>query len=178
MNCSAVTCERPRSKDRSPLGLGEGDHNPDEFGTRHQHVDTVQTEGDSPVGRRPVFERVEEETELAAGVFVAHPEGLENHGLDILAMNPDAAPADFGAVRNQLIGVGESLPSWHPANEGRKKVPVIHHMGFAKTLTIMSTLTIKPVRLMKRIMNFHEQHLSNTAYAPPLTNSVVLIANK
>jgi len=66
--------------------------------------------GDAAVRRRAVGERVEEEAEALAGLFIREAKGLEQARLDILAMNSDAAGAELVAVRTRFVALRAAFP--------------------------------------------------------------------
>ena len=72
-------------------------------------IDRFETEGDSPVGRRAVFQGVEQEAELGTGFFFGKPEGFKDHLLYPVLVDADAAAADLGAVQDEVVGPGPRL---------------------------------------------------------------------
>ena len=92
------------------LGLGEGDYFPDGFGPAENRHQAVEPEGHAPVGRRPEFQGLQEKAEFFVRFRCGDFEGLKNRLLDIPAVDPDAAPADLGAVEHQVVSPGPDLP--------------------------------------------------------------------
>src|SRR4029453_18038561 len=77
-------------------------------GEEHDHA--VDAECDAAVRRRAVGQCVEEEAEAFAQLLFAEAERFEEPLLDILAMNPDAAGAEFVTVKNQVVALGTDFP--------------------------------------------------------------------
>src|ERR1700761_3538930 len=67
----------------------------------------VPAEGDAAVRRRAVLERVEQEAELGAGLFLAQPDYVEDLLLHGLLVYTDRAAADLVAVADHVVGVGQ-----------------------------------------------------------------------
>src|SRR5260370_15346254 len=68
-------------------GLSEGDDLADGFFTGEEHDDAVDAERDAAVRRRAVSERVEEEAEAAAKLFLAQAEPPEDALLNAPAVD-------------------------------------------------------------------------------------------
>ncbi len=62
------------------------------------------------VRRSAVLQGFQQEAELGPGFFVGDVQGVENRFLRFLAMDTDAAPADFIAVQHDVIGAGPDVP--------------------------------------------------------------------
>ena len=60
---------RLRQQALRTLGLGEGDHVADGFGTGHHGDDAIQTEGQTAMRWRAILQRVEQEAELELRLF-------------------------------------------------------------------------------------------------------------
>src|SRR5229473_5002351 len=71
--------------------LGEGYHFANRSFTRQDHHQAVESQRDSAVRRRAVFESVEQKAEAFPCFFVAEAERRENFGLHVAAMNSNRA---------------------------------------------------------------------------------------
>ena len=52
------------------------------------------------------FEGVHQEAELFLGLFGREAQGAENPGLEVGIMDTDRAATDFGAVADEVVGIG------------------------------------------------------------------------
>src|SRR5580700_5160671 len=103
--------------------LGEGDDLADRFRAGQEHDHAVPAEGDAAVRWRAVLERVEQEAELGAGLFLAQPDYVEDLLLHGLLVYTDRAAADLVAVADHVVGVGQrgaglSGELVHPIRQG------------------------------------------------------------
>src|SRR5206468_1508269 len=89
------------------LILREGDHITDVRGSRQHHGQAVQTEGDAAVRWSAELQRVEQETETAMRLLLAHAEYGEQSLLHDGIVNTDAAAAALVAVDDQVIRLGQ-----------------------------------------------------------------------
>ena len=74
------------------------------------------------VGRSAVLQGFQKEAEFCPGLLVGDVQGVENRFLDFLAMDTDAAPADFIAVQHDVIGAGPDVLRAAPS-EGADPLP-------------------------------------------------------
>ncbi len=91
-------------------GFGEGDDFADGFFAGEEHDDAVEAERDAAVRRSAVGQRVEEEAEAAAELFFGEAERFEEALLHVLAMNSDAAAAEFDAVEDEVVAFAANFP--------------------------------------------------------------------
>lgn len=91
----------------STLGFREGDYFTDRLGAGHQHHQTVQTEGQTTVRRRAVFQGVEQEAELLFLFRFADTQQTEHRLLHFLAVDTDRTATQFGAVQDHVVGTGQ-----------------------------------------------------------------------
>ena len=82
----------------STLSLREGDHVTDGRSAGHDRDDTIETEGDTTMGRRTVLQIIEQEAELGTGFFRTDIQSGEHLALDVCAVNTDGAATDFPTV--------------------------------------------------------------------------------
>ena len=87
------------------LCLWECNDVPDIFRSCQQHNEPVESEGNPPVGRRPVFECFEEEAESHFGFFSGDVEQVEYLLLLLGVMNTNASAAYFRAVDDDVVGL-------------------------------------------------------------------------
>src|SRR6267143_2483472 len=87
------------------LGLGKGDDVADRLAARHHGDDAIEAEGDAPVRRRAVLERLQQEPEFLLRLFGADRQRAEYLGLNFLAVDAHRAPADLGAVQHHVVGL-------------------------------------------------------------------------
>ena len=81
-----------------------------DFSPVEQHDDAVQAQRDAAMGRRAIRQRVEEESEAVAQLFFAKAERFEQSFLNILAVNSNAARAQFDAVQHQVVAFRAHFP--------------------------------------------------------------------
>src|SRR5581483_977075 len=91
-------------------GFGKGDDFAQGFFAAEKHGDAVDAERDAAVRRRAVGERIEKETEAAAKLLFGQAERLKKPLLNILAVNPDAAGAEFIAVEHEVVALRANFP--------------------------------------------------------------------
>jgi hypothetical protein len=94
------------------LGLREGDHVANAVGSRHQHRQPIQSEGDAAVGRRAVLQRIQQEPELRARLFRGNAEQVEHHRL---------AVPEYGCAPSRRRSQSRSAPCrrlWRVASPG------------------------------------------------------------
>ncbi|MCU5786542.1 hypothetical protein B27N_01545 [Alcanivorax marinus] len=89
------------------LGFREGDHVTDRVAAGHQHHHAVQAEGQTTVGRRAVFQAVQQEAEFLLRFLVADAQGLEHHPLHLRTVDTDRAAAQLGAVEHHIVSPGQ-----------------------------------------------------------------------
>ena len=63
-------------------------------------------QAEKPPGFEKFFQRVQQEAEFKRGIFLADPEDAEQLRLELLAVNTNAAAADFTPVQHQVVGTG------------------------------------------------------------------------
>src|SRR4030095_3107885 len=94
---------RPSHEIHCVCGLRERDNLTNRRLAAEEGDDTVEPERDSAVGRRPVLERLEEETEPLPRFLFSDPEGAEDARLDRRAVDTGAAAADLRRVWDQVV---------------------------------------------------------------------------
>src|SRR5690554_466332 len=92
------------------LGFREGNHFTDRLRTGHQHDQTVQTEGETTMRRRTVFQRIKQEAELLLLLIGADTQNIEHHLLHFLAVDTNGAATQFGAIEHHVVGTGQRRP--------------------------------------------------------------------
>src|SRR5256712_7192612 len=91
------------------LRFGEGDHVADGVGPTQQHNQAVQAERDAAVRRGAVLQRVQQKPEFGLRFVLADPKQIKELALNLPAVVADAAPADFGPVQDEIVGLGARL---------------------------------------------------------------------
>ena len=91
-------------------GFGEGHDFADGFFAGEEHDDAVHAESNTAVGRGAVGEGVEEEAEAAAEKFFREAQGFEEALLNVLAVDSNAAGAEFDAVEDEVVTLGADFP--------------------------------------------------------------------
>jgi len=84
--------------------LGESDHVPDRRFPGQQHDQPVDAQRDAAVRRSAMLQRVQEEPETVAGVFLAEAQCRKHPRLHVLAMNTNRARAELDPVQHQVVG--------------------------------------------------------------------------
>ncbi len=85
------------------LVFGERDHLADVGRSKKKHDQAVKAERDAAVRRGAITERVQQKAELRLRLFFTNAQRLKRALLHIAPVNPNAAPAQFNAVEDQII---------------------------------------------------------------------------
>ena len=111
------------------LGFRESDHVADGRPFGHEHHQTVQAEGQTPMGRCSEFEGFQQEAEFLLGLFIGETDGFEDLLLDVFPMDTFGTAADFHPVQHHVVGfsiymarIGEELVHIFIAGSGEGMV--------------------------------------------------------
>src|SRR5204863_440214 len=81
----------------------KGDRGANGFASVEEDDQAVQSQGDAPVRRRAVLERLEQESELLLRLLGLHPDRAHDALLDVLSMDPDAPARELVSVRREIV---------------------------------------------------------------------------
>src|SRR3989475_441687 len=91
------------------LRFGKGDHMRVGVGPAKKHNQTVQAKRDAAVRRGAVLKGVQQKAEFGLRFVLADPKQIKELALNLPAVVADAAPADFGPVQDEIVGLGARL---------------------------------------------------------------------
>ncbi|RMQ30068.1 hypothetical protein ALQ08_05043 [Pseudomonas syringae pv. delphinii] len=89
------------------LGFREGDDFTNRLRAGHQHDQTVQTERQTAVRWRAVFQRIKQEAKLLLLLVFGNAQQTEHRLLHFLTMDTDRTATQFGAVEHHVVGTGK-----------------------------------------------------------------------
>src|SRR4051812_22641761 len=94
---------RPSHEIGGIRGLRERDYLANRGLAAEDRDHTVEPEGDAPVRRRAVFERLQEEAEPRPRLLLRNAEPAKDPRLQRRVVNTDAAAADLRSVQHEIV---------------------------------------------------------------------------
>src|SRR5690606_5857771 len=89
------------------LRFGEGDDVADGVGTGHDGDQPIQTKGYTTVRRCAILQGIQQEAKFFTRFFFGDVKRLENLFLHVGTMDTHRTTADFPAVQNHIVGLGQ-----------------------------------------------------------------------
>ncbi len=105
--CAVIGAGRLGQRVVAAAGLRERDDVADGLHAGQQRHHAVPAEGDAAVRRGAELEALQQEAELGLGVCLVQAHELEDPFLDVALVDTDGAAADFVAVADDVVGVGQ-----------------------------------------------------------------------